>query len=522
MSIDTDTPPPARSGFPSDIPDDDMLLDATTSAYRVLNAAHAAFLASAEQFYDSRIRGFDNDSVPRTLDPDRVAHTSAINQLAAATTTTAGTLESALNVWWASHPAYKELFIDGAVTLDVLRTIRDHTHGVPREVLAAIEPDIIAATAHFTLIRLGREIDRLITEHDPAWVTHARKRAASTTKKVRLTKLPRGMARMSAVLCAIDAAELTALVDAECDRICGLDPRTLDTRRSDAFTALARGGHLSCLCGYPRCLDEPDDDTDTESGTDTNTDSGTDPSSDGGDSGGGGSGTVKFGDEDEPDVAEPDDDGSGARAPYDSGPGGCRSGGVSAVPPPAGRCECGRPLPIVPDAIPCSRGATNKPATPLIHITADLETVLGLHNRSAYLHGYGPLDPDHIRELATDATWQIIFTASRKYLDTLTDFADYDPPPSDTSVEHVPHCTCACGEPPRPQPTTSHNPPTETRETLTDLLNRAATEHDHHASGLPNRMSTPTPEQCTDDRRRSTLSPPRTPHPPPQSALAVP
>ena len=68
---------------------------------------------------------------------------------------------------------------------------------------------------------------------------------------------------MSAVLGAVDAAELTAILDRECERVCMLDPRTLDTRRSDAFAARLRGGHLTCNCGFPDCQ-PPSDTEDTE------------------------------------------------------------------------------------------------------------------------------------------------------------------------------------------------------------------------------------------------------------------
>jgi hypothetical protein len=59
-------------------------------------------------------------------------------------------------------------------------------------------------------------------------------------------------------------------------------------------------------------------------------------------------------------------------------------------------------------------------STNLTHITVDLETVLGLGSAEPYLHGYGPLDPDTADRLMSDGTWQAIFLAGRRFLDTLT------------------------------------------------------------------------------------------------------
>jgi len=243
------------------------LLSDTVAAHRAANAALAASITAAAHFYDTRINDIDPSTIPARLDVERITHTSAIAEIAAATTRPAGTVETHLNIWWGSRPVYREMFTAGTISLEVLRTIRDHTLGAPATVIAALEPDIITATRHFTPTRLGKEIDAMITALDPEFDTRARRRAASTTKKVRVSHLPRGMARMSAVLGARDAAELTALLDTECTRVCGLDPRPLDTRRADAFTALLRGGHLTCLCTHPHCeAQHPYTDTDENTG----------------------------------------------------------------------------------------------------------------------------------------------------------------------------------------------------------------------------------------------------------------
>ncbi|MGA9871608.1 MAG: DUF222 domain-containing protein [Rhodococcus sp. (in: high G+C Gram-positive bacteria)] len=459
------------------------LLDAVVAAHRSANATLAASILALEQFYDARMAAFDTESVPRPLDAERIAHTSALAEVACACRLPAGAVEDRLKIWWGSRPAFRDMFTAGEITLEVLRTIRDHTLGAPAAVVAAIEPDIVTATAYFTPIRLGREIDRMITAHNPDWDTRARRRAASTTKKVRVTALPRGMARMAATVGAVDAAELAALIDIEVVRVCGLDPRTLDTRRSDAFLALVRGGRLTCLCAHPDCpagegegravRDESSAEGDEEGGAAQDNEDSARP-------------------EPKPEPDSPD-------AP-DSPP----SGGAGSNPEPsraAHSCECGRPLPAYQGS--AHPGQTVPPTTPLINITADLETVLGLHDNNAYLHGYGTLDPATLRAMARDATWQIIFTTSRRFLDTLTDLHS-DPPDPPTPSPHSPQCTCTCGGAPRPGATAK----AADVQPFSEYLAAAAAEHNRHISQLRTRMAAPTKAQKKDDRRRARLRAP--------------
>ena len=511
-----------------------LLLDAAVTARRTHNASHAGALVAAAAFYDARVAEFDLDSVPRPLDAERIAQSSVMNELAARFTTTAAIVESALNVWWGSRSAYLELFVEGRITFEVLRTIRDHTLGAPPNILALLEPDIITATRHFERTRLGREIDRMITAHDPDFDSRARKRASATTKKVRITALPRGMARMAAVIGARDAAELTALLDAECTHVCALDPRSLDTRRSEAFTALMRGGHLTCLCGYPDCVvaesnsgggaANPDDSNPDDSSVADSSAADSNTAGHGGVPGNGGAGEGKSGAGDS--RADADEEHAGSRDGSAAGSADSKggSGDGSAGGGPAGGGAAGGGAAGgggVPDSGRQPEGATSTPSVPLVHITADLETLLGLHNRSAYLHGYGPLDPDTIRALAADSTWQIIFTASRRYLDTLSD-CDHclDPdPPSDDPIEHTPQCPCTCGAPARADGGNSYDTfRTGRSEKIADLVDNAARESDDHARSMPVRMAAPTAEQRKDDRRRRDLITPNpNPNPDPRS-----
>lgn len=100
----------ARSADDASSHDVPGLLDAAVAATRAANSAVAVSI---------------------TLDADRIAHTSASNELACAMNSTAGAVEEPLEVWWGSRECYRQLFTDGLIDLKVLRTIRDHTLGAP-------------------------------------------------------------------------------------------------------------------------------------------------------------------------------------------------------------------------------------------------------------------------------------------------------------------------------------------------------------------------------------------------------
>ena len=53
---------------------------------------------------------------------------------------------------------------------------------------------------------------------------------------------------------------------------------------------------------------------------------------------------------------------------------------------------------------------SDKRRTPLVQVSIDVATLLGLLSNPAYLEGYGPIDPDLARELAKNGTWQTMLT----------------------------------------------------------------------------------------------------------------
>ena len=67
-------------------------------------------------------------------------------------------------------------------------------------------------------------------------------------------------------------------------------------------------------------------------------------------------------------------------------------------------CLCGR------DDCTAKHTPSDKRRTPLVQVTVDIATLLGLLSNPAYLDGHGPIDPDLARTLAADGTWQVMLT----------------------------------------------------------------------------------------------------------------
>lgn len=74
--------------------------------------------------------------------------------------------------------------------------------------------------------------------------------------------------------------------------------------------------------------------------------------------------------------------------------------GESALP-----CTCEKP-----DCPKVGAAAMPSRRKPLVQITVDIATLLGLTASPAYLDGHGPIDPELARTLAEDATWRAMLT----------------------------------------------------------------------------------------------------------------
>ncbi|HEY5853371.1 MAG TPA: hypothetical protein VIW24_04755, partial [Aldersonia sp.] len=117
-------------------------------------------------------------------------------------------------------------------------------------------------------------------------------------------------------------------------------------------------------------------------------------------------------------------------------------------------CTCERPD-CAADPTPASR------RKPLVQITIDAQTLLGLRSEPAFLPGHGPIDPDLARRLAHDATWQGILTELAVTAGLLTpEQAGSEPTPQprpERTVEPEPVPT-ADAEPVQPAPAADAEP----------------------------------------------------------------
>ena len=95
---------------------------------------------------------------------------------------------------------------------------------------------------------------------------------------------------------------------------------------------------------------------------------------------------------------------------------------------------------------------------PLVQITVDVATLLGLTASPAYLDGHGPIDPALAQMLAEDATWRAMLT---EMVDLATELgvvaAQRDKPPTGTEPEPEPDADAGNGS--RADDSTPHQPP---------------------------------------------------------------
>lgn len=378
------------------IVDDRVVLADVLASGRAANAAAAASLADMARYYESRSE-YPAAAADAKFD-HRTVHTSAIAELAAALATTYQTVDELLRQWWSITPLVRDAFTEGLIGLAEVRKIREHTVGARSDLIFELESEIVRCAVALAPSALGRDIDRLLSDVDPEWDRESRKRAAATERKVRVTPLARGMGRVSTTVTGAESVQMAERIETELKKVCSRDPRSLHQLRAQAVVELFRKGELACECGESDCAMAPVE-------------------------------TARS------DAAESDPGGGDAS----DGAGKGEDGHRRNEPSTSARCTCGA----------SGRGATTP--TYVLHISADLETVLGIGNRAAHLHGYGPVDAATARAMAADSTWQITFTASRKYLDLLTggedcldDDSDWDPPEPPSGRGSTGACACEC------------------------------------------------------------------------------
>ncbi|WP_405485813.1 DUF222 domain-containing protein [Nocardia sp. NBC_00511] len=151
-------------------------------------------------------------------------------------------------------PCTREAFDDGRIDLPRVRALHEVFRNIDTELVAALEPRIVAYAENADPSRVKRTLRRWLLETDPAGQAERRK-SAEADRYVNVTAADNGTAVLDAVLPAADGVALyERLREMAQTHCCAADPRTSNQRRADALIALTtRAGRLSCGCGQPDC-----------------------------------------------------------------------------------------------------------------------------------------------------------------------------------------------------------------------------------------------------------------------------
>ncbi len=144
--------------------------------------------------------------------------------------------------------ALREGRIDYAKACAIARLLRDQ----PGDVAWAVQQEVLPDAPHQTVTQLERAVSRAIIAIDPVRAT-ARHKAAREQRKVHHPRpLPDGMASMTAILPATDAAGLDLALEAaaRAAKAAG-DTRTIDQLRADAVALLGHGALEHGFIGVP-------------------------------------------------------------------------------------------------------------------------------------------------------------------------------------------------------------------------------------------------------------------------------
>ncbi|WP_157123967.1 HNH endonuclease signature motif containing protein [Nocardia mexicana] len=151
-------------------------------------------------------------------------------------------------------PHSRRAFGCGRIDLTKVQVICTELQNVDEELVAELEPRIVAYAETVDPARLKRAIRRWVLEADPAGQAERRKQAEQD-RYVNVAAQDNGTAQVDAVLPAAGGqtlyARLREMANSQC---CARDPRTTGQRRADALVALADGsGRLTCQCGRRDC-----------------------------------------------------------------------------------------------------------------------------------------------------------------------------------------------------------------------------------------------------------------------------
>lgn len=241
----------------------------TTSSLELLTAQRQydrgeSFLAWSRYINAERLYRAISDEDPNTDRRylDDVAHTAARLAVTRRITKHASTtmLTEALATIY-RIPQVAECLREGTISPREYQALVAHTDlidGMP------YAPDVDADLANelrrkqtWTEKRLKDTADRIIGRYDLD-AMRRRRHAAKDHRDAWIKNLDDGMAQLAATASAEDITLAMAAITRLADSVCAQDPRTAAERRSDALICRAQGVDYTCQCGRPDCDATPD------------------------------------------------------------------------------------------------------------------------------------------------------------------------------------------------------------------------------------------------------------------------
>lgn len=233
------------------------LIDAATATARAENAACARKLATMAEMFIRRTGLAPEERLDWWADPD-----SAVTaELAAAHHITQGL---------ALHQTYRgvvlrdrlpkigALFLAGSISDLQVRAIINRTDWiVDDDLVAAVDADLadeILGWGPLSIKKTDTAIDDIVARHDPDGLRQSRREDVDRTVQFGQHGDAPGLSTIVARLFAGDTAAGERTVTSMAYSVCEADPRSIEERRMDAFSALMHGvTTLACLCGAPDC-----------------------------------------------------------------------------------------------------------------------------------------------------------------------------------------------------------------------------------------------------------------------------
>jgi hypothetical protein len=260
--------------------------------------------------------------------------------------------------------------------LDAVKTrvLVDRLWDEPHELVHEVERRVLPTAARRTVTELRRDIEHALLEVDPEGAPGRVERARSGRRVSHPRVLPDGMASMSVVLAAQDAARVDGVLDraARAARSCG-DPRTLDQLCVDGLRDLVAGSEAAAGDGPCWSVDGL---------------------------------TVRHGDR----AAHAD---LYRAVPWADAVAQVAPSGQAVDPDPDARTDSAAatdpPVPVSAAVREHRQGSGPRPGAQ-IRVTVAASTLLGMDDQPADLDGYGPIDAVTARTLAASGVWQRVVT----------------------------------------------------------------------------------------------------------------